>query len=177
MAGKDRDEELAEYVRDRWIEYGFDSVELNPYELLLSYPSDTEPNEIKLWIDDKVNYTSRNREEFPDMTLDSDFVDGYLGFSPEGYWEGNVVYVNYGRVEDFAMLTNTTSDYYTDLKDMICMARYGKIFRGNKEDNAYRNGCKALIIFSDPEQVATEGTDPENVYPNTFFLPGSGKVW
>ena len=31
-----------------------------------------------------------------------------------------------------------------------------------------------MIIFSDPADVAVDGTDPENVYPNTIFLPGTG---
>ena len=29
-------------------------------------------------------------------------------------------------------------------------------------------------MFSDPGDVSAQGTDPENVYPNTIFLPGSG---
>eukprot|EP00091_Calanus_sinicus_P017909 TRINITY_DN3908_c0_g1_i1.p2 TRINITY_DN3908_c0_g1~~TRINITY_DN3908_c0_g1_i1.p2 ORF type:complete len:120 (-),score=33.37 TRINITY_DN3908_c0_g1_i1:709-1068(-) len=29
-------------------------------------------------------------------------------------------------------------------------------------------------MFSDPMDVAFNGTDPANVYPNTFFLPSSG---
>ena len=31
-----------------------------------------------------------------------------------------------------------------------------------------------MIIFSDPADVAVEGTDSENLYPNTIFLPGTG---
>ena len=31
-----------------------------------------------------------------------------------------------------------------------------------------------VILFSDPADVAVQGTKPENVYPNTIFLPGTG---
>ena len=31
-----------------------------------------------------------------------------------------------------------------------------------------------VIMYSDPAEVAPEGTDPSSVYPNTFFLPPSG---
>ena len=31
-----------------------------------------------------------------------------------------------------------------------------------------------MILFSDPADVAVEGTEDENVYPNTIFLPGTG---
>ena len=41
-------------------------------------------------------------------------------------------------------------------------------------DNAHKYGCIGVIIYSDPQQVAPNGTEPENVYPETIFLPGSG---
>ena len=31
-----------------------------------------------------------------------------------------------------------------------------------------------MILFSDPADVAARGTDPEDVYPNTFWLPPTG---
>ena len=31
-----------------------------------------------------------------------------------------------------------------------------------------------IILFSDPADVAVNGTKAENVYPNTIFLPGTG---
>ena len=31
-----------------------------------------------------------------------------------------------------------------------------------------------MILFSDPADVAVDGIKPENVYPNTIFLPGTG---
>ena len=31
-----------------------------------------------------------------------------------------------------------------------------------------------VIMYSDPAEVAPEGTEPSSVYPNTFFLPPSG---
>ena len=35
-------------------------------------------------------------------------------------------------------------------------------------------GAIGVILYTDPAEVAIQGTDPENVYPNTIFLPGSG---
>ena len=29
-------------------------------------------------------------------------------------------------------------------------------------------------MYTDPAEVAVNGTDPESVYPNSFFLPGTG---
>ena len=39
-----------------------------------------------------------------------------------------MMYVNYGRVEDFTWL----ADNGHDVTGKICIARYGKIFRGDK---------------------------------------------
>lgn len=39
------------------------------------------------------------------------------------------MYVNYGRIEDFLYLTQNMS---IDLKGKTLIARYGKIFRGDK---------------------------------------------
>ena len=35
-------------------------------------------------------------------------------------------------------------------------------------------GCAGLVIFSDPADVAGEGQNKEDVYPNTIFLPDTG---
>lgn len=40
-----------------------------------------------------------------------------------------MVYVNYGRAEDFQFLQRNTS---VSVEGKIVLARYGKIFRGNK---------------------------------------------
>ncbi len=41
--------------------------------------------------------------------------------------------------------------------------------------NCEKYGCSGMILFSDPADVAARGTEPENVYPNSFWLPGTGK--
>ena len=42
--------------------------------------------------------------------------------------QGDLVYVNYGRVEDFMLLR----DRGINFTGLICIARNGKLFRGNK---------------------------------------------
>ena len=60
------------------------------------------------------------------------------------------------------------------LKGKICLTRYGKIFRGNKIRNCQDRGAVGVVLFSDPGDVAVQGTSPDKVYPNSIFLPGSG---
>ena len=98
-------------------------------------------------------------------------MDAFLSYTLPGNVEGDIVYVNFGRLEDYDFLVSNQS---VDFSDKICMARYGKGFRGNKITNAAAYGCRGAILYSDPEEVAPLGTDPADVYPNSIFLPGSG---
>ena len=43
--------------------------------------------------------------------------------------QGELIYVNYGRIEDFKWLSETKNINFTD---RICIARYGRIMRGDK---------------------------------------------
>ena len=63
----------------------------------------------------------------------------FLGYSPSGKAEGELVYVNYGRVEDFDKLKNLS----VNVTGKIAIMRYGKIFRGNK---VRQTGETCLII-------------------------------
>lgn len=77
------------------------------------------------------------------------------------------MYVNYGRVEDFVNVTRLIN-----ITGCICIARYGKIFRGNKATLAERFGCSGLILYTDPADFAIHGT--RTVYPDSWWLPGTG---
>ena len=59
---------------------------------------------------------------------DKDVVQPFLGYSPSGKASGELVYVNYGRVQDFEQL----KDLSVNVTGKIAIMRYGKIFRGNK---------------------------------------------
>lgn len=107
------------------------------------------------------------------------------------------MYVNYARIEDFIELTR---DHSVDPRGHVCIARYGKIFRGSKGLNdflviarsymlhrplpcmshffvhylariAEDYGCTGLIIYSDPIDYTVSWA---GVYPESFFLPGTG---
>lgn len=173
IAGEERDQELASFIANTWRDQGLDSVDVTAYEFLLSYPIRDSPNMIVIedGLGTKV-FESHNREDIPD--LDGNFVDAFLAYAPSGQVKGNIVYVNYGRVEDFELLSDPEGSYFTNVQGNICLARYGEIFRGNKVVNAENYGCIGMIIYSDPNEVAGMGTGPEDVYPNTQFLPGSG---
>ncbi|KAK7492612.1 hypothetical protein BaRGS_00016091, partial [Batillaria attramentaria] len=83
---------------------------------------------------------------------------------------GAPVYVNYGRIEDFQFLANNYSINFTG---RVVIARYGKIFRGDKVHNAERFNASAVILYSDPYDFnKQEGS--EKPYPDSWWLPPTG---
>ena len=174
IAGLRRDRELTNWIKNTWEDAGLDHVNLEEYDYMLSWPNQSNPNKIRI-IDDNGNtrFTSQHKEkELRKGDDHPDFVHAFNAFSPAGTVEGDLVFVNYGRIEDFQQLEDL--GYEEIIKGKICIARYGKIFRGNKVKNCQNYGGIGMILFSDPADVAILGTEPENVYPNTVFLPGSG---
>jgi len=168
VAGQARDEWLAQWVADQWTEAGLDSVRLESYSVLLDYPDPAQPNLVRvLGPTGEELFRSQHREEGVD---DDKLIDIFNAYSLNGRAEGAPIYTNYGRVEDFRYLLDSQGSQFT--KDRICLARYGKIYRGNKAENAAAAGCSGLVIFMDPSVVAMEGTEPEDLYPNTFWMPG-----
>ncbi len=80
------------------------------------------------------------------------------GYSGQGDVTGEVVYVNYGLIEDYAQLDSLG----VSVRGKIAIARYGRSFRGIKAREAERHGAAALIIYSDPQD---DGFVRGDVYP------------
>ena len=53
-----------------------------------------------------------------------------LAFAKQGSAEGKLLYVNYGRTEDFDVLKKNFS--ISNCSGYIVIMRYGKIYRGDK---------------------------------------------
>lgn len=91
-------------------------------------------------------------------------VNGYSGI---GDVTAEVVYVNYGLVEDYARLDSLG----VDVRGRIAIARYGRSFRGIKAREAERHGAVALIMYSDPQD---DGYFRGDVYPEGPMRPSRG---
>jgi N-acetylated-alpha-linked acidic dipeptidase len=81
------------------------------------------------------------------------------GSSAPGDVRGEVVYVNYGLIEDYARLDSLG----VSVRGKIAVARYGRSFRGIKAREAERHGAVGLVIYSDP---ADDGFVRGDVYPD-----------
>jgi N-acetylated-alpha-linked acidic dipeptidase len=100
----------------------------------------------------------------------SSFIPQYLtvnGYSGQGDATGEVVYVNYGLIEDYAHLDSVG----VSVQGKIAIARYGRSFRGIKAREAEKHGALALIIYSDPRD---DGFFAGDVFPEGPMRPAGG---
>ncbi|XP_077396487.1 putative N-acetylated-alpha-linked acidic dipeptidase [Festucalex cinctus] len=170
LSGTEQNLKYAEQIQQEWREFGLDSVEMVPYDVLLSYPNVSQPNYIAI-IDAQGNevFSTSLAEPSPEGYEDvTNIVPPYSAYSAKGQPEGDLVYVNYGRTEDFSQLERQMG---INVTGKIVIVRYGKIFRGNKVKNAMLAGAKGLILFSDPADYSADGVKP---YPEGWNLPGGG---
>jgi len=89
------------------------------------------------------------------------------GSSGAGVGEGEVVFVNFGLIEDYATLDSLG----VSVKGKVVLARYGRSFRGIKAREAEKRGAVALLIYTDP---LDDGFVAGDVYPEGPMRPLEG---
>jgi N-acetylated-alpha-linked acidic dipeptidase len=164
LAGSAADHKTALFVRDKLREWGW-QAEIAEYEVLLNEPSSdpllmlTQPIEKALPIVETPipgDKDSASKAASP----------AFHGYGISGTANGQVVYANYGRPEDFAALEKMG----VEVKGKIILARYGELFRGLKVREAQKRGAKGILIYSDP---ADDGYAKGDTYPDGPYRPGS----
>ena len=91
----------------------------------------------------------------------------FNGYGAAGDATGDVVYVNYGLIEDY----KTLDSLGISVKGKIAIARYGRSYRGIKAREAEKHGALALIMYSDP---ADDGFATGDIYPEGPMRPWTG---
>ncbi|KAM7338022.1 hypothetical protein ACRRTK_004141 [Alexandromys fortis] len=169
LAGTEQNLLLAKKIQTQWKKFGLDSANLVHYDVLLSYPNETNANYVSI-VDGhgteifKTSYLEPPPDGYENVT---NIVPPYNAFSAQGTPEGELVYVNYARTEDFFKLEREMNITCTG---KIVIARYGKIFRGNKVKNAMLAGATGIILYSDPADYCAPEVQP---YPKGWNLPGT----
>lgn len=107
MAGTERDKANAEKLYKFWKELGY-VAKIIPYKVLLSFPSGKrgETNLVQFKMKNNSLWTSHIWEKDQDSIGQDtdDFSKPFNAFSASGNVTGTLVYVNYGREEDFLYL-------------------------------------------------------------------------
>jgi N-acetylated-alpha-linked acidic dipeptidase len=91
----------------------------------------------------------------------------YNAYSRDGDVTAPLVYVNYGRPEDYEVLDRMG----VSVKGAIVIARYGESWRGIKPKVAAEHGAVGCIIYSDPRDDGFFRGDP---YPDGPMRPAEG---
>ena len=91
----------------------------------------------------------------------------FNGSSGSGDVTGEVVYANYGRLEDF----NELAARNIDLHGKIVICRYGSNFRGVKVYLAQQRGAVGVLIYSDPQD---DGYAKGDAWPAGPWRPETG---
>ena len=132
LAGKNITQ--ATYTRDLWQSYGI-KTEIEEYEVLLNYPIS---HRLALLDEDGVKYEAGLREDaIPEdpTSADPDTVPTFHGYSANGNVTGELVYANFGHINDFRLLEKNG----VNITGKIVIVRYGDTFRGLKVKAAQGN--------------------------------------
>lgn len=165
MAGTPEDKKTADYVAQKFREAGL-NTRIDEYKVYLNYPVQVR---VTMTAPAGVKMTGPTREHVNGDPFQDDkrVVMPFNGSSPSGDVEGNVVYANYGRPDDFAKL----KELGIDVRGKIVLVRYGGNFRGVKSFIAQEQGAAGVLIYSDP---IDDGYFKGDIYPKGPYRPETG---
>jgi N-acetylated-alpha-linked acidic dipeptidase len=163
--GSPYDKDNAEWLLARFKEFGWDA-EIETFSVL--FPT---PKERVLELLEPTHFTARLEESAlaidPTSDQKSEQLPVYNAYSIDGDVTGPLVYVNYGRPEDYEVLER----YGISVKGAIVLARYGESWRGIKPKVAAEHGAIGCLIFSDPKD---DGFGVGEVFPKGPMRPSDG---
>ncbi|KAI6203018.1 hypothetical protein M3Y94_00508300 [Aphelenchoides besseyi] len=175
LAGTDANRRVAEKIATKWKAAGLESrtksnVHFTNYTVLLSYPDFANPNHARI-LNQNGDTIFETSGVSPPLVEDEQNATNagiqWLAYSADGKTKGVPFYAHFGRPEDFDQLEKLG----IEIKGRIAIVRYGGAYRGNTVKLAKERGVIGVILFSDPADVAPEGTKDSHVYPNTDFMP------
>jgi N-acetylated-alpha-linked acidic dipeptidase len=163
--GSPYDKDNAEWLLSRFNEWGWDA-QIETFSVL--FPT---PTERLLELLEPARFTAKLEEPAdpadPTSNQKSEQLPTYNAYSIDGDVTGPLVYVNYGRPEDYEVLER----YGISVKGAIVLARYGESWRGIKPKVAAEHGAIGCLIFSDPKD---DGFGAGEVFPKGPMRPRDG---
>ena len=163
--GSAEGKQIAEEVARLMTSWGYDT-EIKEYEILLPTPRErllelTYPSSFTASLEEAALPEDLSTSERTEL------LPPYNAFSRDGDVEGELVFINYGRPEDHALLER----YGISLRGKIAIAKYGKSWRGIKPKLAAEKGAIGTIIYSDP---ADDGYVVGDTYPEGPYKHETG---
>ncbi len=170
-ASSPEDYKTAEYVAEKFRAAGL-HTEIQPFRVWLNKPvtieieaSDAHGKKLMSGpTPEHVDQKAFGGDPFQD---DPRILPAFNGSSPSGDVTADVVYANYGTLEDFKKLASLG----VDVKGKIVLVRYGGNFRGVKVYIAQQYGAAGVLIYSDP---GDDGYMKGDMYPRGPYRPVTG---
>eukprot|EP01091_Cochliopodium_minus_P015714 TRINITY_DN5677_c0_g1_i2.p1 TRINITY_DN5677_c0_g1~~TRINITY_DN5677_c0_g1_i2.p1 ORF type:complete len:730 (+),score=158.94 TRINITY_DN5677_c0_g1_i2:9-2198(+) len=167
LAGTIYDYNTAVYTRDMFQSFGLDS-EIIELDAIIPYIISRSVSMYSTNEDDNYNCTLEESPFEVDPTSNNSHISlTYTGYSPSGSAEAELVYANYGRLEDFEYLDKMN----ISVKDRIVITRFGKVGRAAKVLSAQLRGALGVLLYSDPYD---DGYFVGDTYPNGPYRPPTG---
>ncbi|XP_075509749.1 putative glutamate carboxypeptidase LAMP1 [Primulina tabacum] len=170
IAGSAANAEAAAYVVSTLKSYDV-RAHIRPYYTALTYPVRRSltlaPTIHDLPVE--LNLEQEIYEDDPYADVADQVTPTFHAFAKSGTAVGLAVYVNYGRVEDYAALQAMG----VNVSGRIALARYGKIYRGDIVQNGYAAGAIGVVIFTDRKDYGGGGGDAK-WFPDEKWMPPSG---
>src|SRR5712671_2096870 len=159
--GKDN----AEWMLAKLKEWGW-QAEIERFDVL--FPT---PKERALELVEPTRFTAKLDEPAvaadPTSGQKTEQLPSYNAYSIDGDVTAPLIYVNYGRVEDYEQLDRLG----ISARGAIVIVRYGQNFRGIKPKIAFEHGAVGCLIYSDPKD---DGFAAGPVFPNGPMRPADG---
>jgi N-acetylated-alpha-linked acidic dipeptidase len=155
--GSPYDKDNAEWILSKFKEFGWDA-QIETFTVLFPTPKERllellSPTQFKASLEEPavaVDPTSNQKAEQ---------LPTYNAYSIDGDVTGPLVYVNYGRPQDYEELERRN----ISVSGAIVIARYGASWRGIKPKVAAEHGAIGCLIYSDPRD---DGYFADDVFPD-----------
>jgi N-acetylated-alpha-linked acidic dipeptidase len=163
--GSAYDKDNAEWILSKFKEWGWDA-RIETFDVLFPTPKErlvemVAPTPFTLTLEEPpvaIDPTSGQKAEQ---------LPSFNAYSADGDVTGAVVYVNYGRPQDYDDLER----HGISVRGAIVVARYGNSWRGIKPKVAAEHGAIGCLIYSDPMD---DGYYVDDVFPDGPTRNGSG---
>jgi N-acetylated-alpha-linked acidic dipeptidase len=163
--GSAYDKDNAEWILAKFKEWGWDA-RIETFDALFPTPKERlvemiAPTAFKLKLEEPVVGVD------PTSGQKTEQLPSFNAYSVDGDVTGPIVYVNYGRPQDYEDLERRG----ISVQGAIVLARYGNSWRGIKPKVAAEHGAVGCLIYSDPMD---DGYYIDDIFPEGPTRNGSG---
>jgi len=163
--GSSYDKDNAEWILAKFKEWGWDA-RIETFDALFPTPKErlvemVAPTAFRLKLEEPAVPAD------PTSGQKAEQLPSFNAYSIDGDVTGPIVYVNYGRPQDYDDLDRRG----ISVRGAIVIARYGNSWRGIKPKVAAEHGAIGCLIYSDPKD---DGYYVDDIFPDGPTRNGSG---